>query len=695
MINKAKAEILAPAGAMEQLTASVRAGADAVYLGAGKFNARQAAANFDEELLREAVLYCHERGVRVYLAMNTLLFDEEFGDAARLVQLACALPVDAIIVQDAGLAAYIRRCAPDMPLHASTQMTVHNPSALDTLRDMGFVRAILAREMSREEMAQMSAHSDMELEAFVHGALCMSVSGQCYLSAMLGSRSGNRGRCAQPCRLPFCSGDFENCLSLRDMSLIGHIDDMIGCGITSLKIEGRLKRPEYCAAATAACRQARDDGRVDGQLSESLGAVFSRSGFTDGYFTARRGRTMFGSRTKDDVTAASSSLLASLHELYKNEYQRIPLRMSFSASAGRPAQLSVSDGSGCCTVSGPIPQPAAGRPLDSESVSARLAKTGGTACFAESIECEIGEQLSLPASAINAMRREALEQLSRQRRSQPAVEFDASRDDCDFSPHRPPHQEYHAAFRSVNQLPEKLPTEITRIYLPLETPIDELTAVREKHAGAELCVEAPRGLFGNEDKIRRLLSDSSAAGIKRCMIHNIGLIGPVRDAGMLPVGGFGLNITNTRSLESFRELGLSSAELSQEMTAAQIGGLSGQLERGITIYGHQPLMLVRNCPAALGRSCPGGHQNGGFCTITDRKNMTFPVMCRMGCSEVFNSIPLSITEKTAQFGSVDWFLIRFSVENPVETEEILEKCVRGNPICNERITRGLFYRGVE
>ncbi len=690
----AKAEILAPAGAMEQLAASVRAGADAVYLGAGKFNARQAAANFDGELLSQAVSYCHERGVKVYLAMNTLLFDDEFEQAKELVRTACELHVDAIIVQDAGLAAFVRQCAPDMPLHASTQMTVHNPAALCTLDKMGFVRAILAREMSRSEMAEMSAASDMELEAFVHGALCMSVSGQCYLSAMLGSRSGNRGRCAQPCRLPFRSGGFENCLSLKDMSLVGHINDMIDCGISSLKIEGRLKRPEYCAAAVTACRLARDEGKVDTQLSDNLEAVFSRSGFTDGYFTGRRGMPMFGSRTKEDVTAASSSVLASLHQLYKNEYPRVPLNMTFIARADSPAVLTVTDNFGHrVTVEGMIPQPAIGRPLDSESVSARLSKTGGTPYFADTVECCIGEELMLPASAINAMRRDALERLSALRCAPQPIGY-YPENDASFSAHKPSETACHAVFRSILQVPANIPESLRRIYLPLETPAGELSALSDRlaHTGTELAVEAPRGLFSNEQKLRTMLSGCAAIGIKRCMIHNIGLLQPVLDAGLIPVGGFGLNIANTRSLNEYQRLGLGETELSMELTVSQINELGGEIPRGVMIYGHQPLMLVRNCPAALGGKCGSGD---GICSITDRKNLTFPVMCRLGCSEVFNSIPLSIVEKPDQFSSVDWFLIRFTVENPVETEEILKKAINSIPICNDSFTRGLFYRGVE
>lgn len=679
---------------MEQLVASVRAGADAVYLGAGKFNARQSASNFDGELLSEAVAYCHERGVKLYLAMNTLLFDEEIEGARELAALACALGVDAVIVQDIGLAALLHQCAPDMPLHASTQMTIHNPSALTTLATLGFSRAILAREMTEQEISEMSLNSNMELEAFVHGALCMSVSGQCYLSAMLGSRSGNRGRCAQPCRLPFHSGGVENCLSLKDMSLIEHIDRMAASGVTSLKIEGRLKRPEYCAAAVTACRLARDEGRTDPQLAERLEAVFSRSGFTDGYFTGVRGAVMFGTRTREDVTAATSSVLASLHQLYKNEYQRVPLHMRFAIPRGIPATLTVSDESGnICTVSGAVPQNAEGRALDSEAVCARLVKTGGTPYMAASVDGKLDDEVVLPVSAINSLRRDALQCISELRRQPRPVRFDYKPEST--VRHTPKTREYHALFRSAGQIPAKMPTEVRRVYLPLETDTDVLKTVlhRLEKDDVELALEAPRGLFGNEQRLREMLVQCGCIGIKRCMIHNIGMLQPVMNSGLVPVGGFGLNITNSLSLAEYQRLGLSETELSMELTVSQIELLSGAMPRGVMIYGYQPLMLTRNCPASLGGEC--GRRNGEVCTITDRRDIDFPVMCRMGCSEVFNSIPLSIVEKTRQLGSVDWLLMRFSVENSVETEEILNNAVKSIPNGNKSFTRGLFYRGVE
>ena len=313
-----KPEILAPAGSPQALIAAVRSGADAVYLGIKGLNARRSAENFDDDQLKEAVAYCHKHNVKVHLTLNTLVSDGELEKAQEAVRLACESGVDAIIVQDIGLAELIHRNAPEMPLHASTQMSVQTAAGLKRLKKLGFTRAVLPRELSKEEIKKLCENSPIELECFVHGALCMCVSGQCLFSAVLGSRSGNRGACAQPCRLPFgVENGTGHDLSLKDLSLIDYIAEMAEMGVCSFKIEGRMKRPEYVAAAVKACRNS-VDGVADNALRDDLRSVFSRSGFTDGYYRNKLGYDMFGIRRKDDVTAASG-VLKKLEKLYEKE----------------------------------------------------------------------------------------------------------------------------------------------------------------------------------------------------------------------------------------------------------------------------------------------------------------------------------------------------------------------------------------
>ena len=294
-------EILAPAGNEEQLRASVFAGADAVYLGASGFNARRRAGNFGDDALREAIAFCHERGVRVYVTVNILISDGELEELISLARLLNDAGADGVILQDLAAAAVFRRCCPQMRLHASTQMTIHNAAGMRALRELGFSRAVPARELELCELSALSGAAGLEVESFVHGALCMSVSGCCYISSMLGGRSGNRGLCAQACRLNFKARGREYALSLKDMSYIDRIGELSDAGVCSLKIEGRMKRPEYAAAAVNACVQARAGEPYD---LRNLQDVFSRSGFTDGYLDGRRDLSMFGYRRYEDVTAA-------------------------------------------------------------------------------------------------------------------------------------------------------------------------------------------------------------------------------------------------------------------------------------------------------------------------------------------------------------------------------------------------------
>ncbi len=321
-----KIEILAPAGGFDSVLAAVRSGADAVYLGEKRFSARASAKNFSDEELRQATAYCHIHGVKVYVTLNTIVFDEEFSSLADAIKAAARADVDALIVQNMGVARLAKQIAPDLPLHASTQMSVHTAAGVRALCEMGFRRVVLAREMTRAEIKK-AAQIPVELEVFVHGALCMCVSGQCYFSAMLGSRSGNRGACAQTCRLPFSVNRQKggHALSLKDNSLIGHLNELQALGVASAKIEGRMKRPEYVAAAVRACVEQRDCGCISDRTAEELRGVFSRTGFTDGYYTDRRGRGMFGTRTRDDVVSADEKLLAGIRQRCKDERQHIPL----------------------------------------------------------------------------------------------------------------------------------------------------------------------------------------------------------------------------------------------------------------------------------------------------------------------------------------------------------------------------------
>lgn len=696
-MSRLPVEILAPAGTPEALTAAVRAGADAVYLGSGRFNARRNAKNFDETALERAVAYCHARGVAVHLTLNTLVRQDELPAALEVAQTACRLGVDALIVQDIGLARCIRAAAPDMPLHASTQLSCHTPAGVERLRNAGFRRVVLSREMTREEIAACTGRG-VEIEAFVHGALCMCVSGQCYLSAMLGGRSGNRGLCAQPCRLPFEPADKARCaengyaLSLKDAALTAYVADMAALGVCSLKIEGRMKRPEYVAAAAAAYAAAARGEAPDEALLADLQAVFSRSGFTDGYYTGKRGSAMFGVRRREDVTAAAP-VLGRLQRLYEKETPRVPVTMRLTLRAGQPVTLTVQDGDGReVTVSGGVPETAVNRPLEETRAAAQLSKTGGTPFAAQAVSCAIEPGLTAPLSALNALRREALEQLEQRRGVRAPIAFDPIR-----LPAMPPAVRT-GDFPAHTGSPLRIARVAAAAQLPAEA--DKLADIwilppdaGEQPVSLPLWgVEILRGMFGREERLREQLREAKAAGAAYALCGNVGAIPLALEAGLKPIGGFGLNLTNAQALAEAADWGLAAATLSFELTFRQMAfARVAALPTGVFVYGRQPLMLTRNCPRQAAVGCAGCEGQG---RLVDRKGVMFPLACAGGCTELLNSACLYWADRLDELPQTDFWLLHFTEETPEQVAQTLRdyRC-GGAP--RTGITRGLYLRGVE
>ena len=680
-----KPEVLSPVGNAEMLTAAVRCGADAVYLGLDSFNARRNAENFTADTLADAVAFCHVRGVKVYLTLNIIISDKEMKTAVEQTVLAAKCGIDGVITADIGFVRIIRQVLPDLPVHASTQLTVHSPAAIKPLKELGFSRVVVSREMSKAELAEFckeAAAQAMEVEVFVHGALCMSMSGQCLLSAMLGGRSGNRGLCAGPCRLPFAAkGGKGYDLSLKDLSLIPHLGELAEKGVASLKIEGRMKRPEYVAAATTACRQMLDKGSVDEAIGSALEKVFSRSGFTDGYYKGNLGPDMFGIRTKDDVTAADT-VFATLHELYRNDRQTVPLIGRVNISAEMPVTLTVSDGRQEVTLSGPVPQPAINRPLDVATVTEKLNKTGGTPYYFQTLETDVGQGLSLRISDLNALRRDALDELSALRAKRPDIK--------------------ELPFPKTEKLvsnPQSLKTVIR---------VDNLSQLKGRVEGCDLAVipinadtqalpdniplavELPRGI-SNEKYILSRLAAFKEKGVGVAFCSTLAATELAKAAGLGTVAHFGYNIFNSASLEYQAEQQALAAVLSPEMLIKDMAELSCALPKGIISYGRLPLMLTRNCPVKNGVSCAECGRNEG---LTDRKTTTFPVRCTNGYSELLNSKVIWLADRKREYDFLDFQLLYFTDESSERVEEVLAAYKAGSaPDCE--FTRGLYYRGVE
>lgn len=680
-------ELLAPAGNTESLVAALRCGADAVYIGGKSFSARQNASNFDITEMKEAARLCHRYGAALHIAVNTVITDSQTDEFIREIRKYAEISPDAFIVQDPGAAYIIRNTVPDIPLHASTQMTVHTPGGAKFAKDLGFSRVVISREASRQMISEITSQG-LETEIFIHGALCMSVSGQCYMSAMIGSRSANRGLCAQSCRLPFSPVGHpdEHCLSLKDLSLIGHIDEIKKLGVTSLKIEGRMKRPEYVAAAVTAYRTALDGGTPD---TEMLKAVFSRNGFTDGYYTDCR-KNMFGMRDKEDVLS-SSSVLPDLRQLYRKERKISSLDFDVKIVKGNPVTVTASDADGfTCTVTGSEPETAVNRAVTEEDVQKQLSKLGDTVYTGGRNTITVGEGLSVPASLLNQLRREAVDKLYSMRE-----ERNPYHTNTDFSTETSAgERRQRKSLPAIRVRLEKASsvtahdlTNAEYIILPLGEIIksaDKLGSCKEK-----IIAEPPRFIY-DEEKLKKELKYILNLGFRHLMCSNVAYLSTGKELGFVLHGDFGLNVTNRFSAEEFANRGLKDLTLSFELKSVQSGNISCSSETGIIAYGKVPLMLTVNCPVKNSVGC-------GKCrhSITDRTGRRFRVMCSEGYAEVFNSEAIYLADKPETYEKLDFITLFFTDESEKEIKKIFSDYAEGSQAAPQGITRGLYFRGIK
>lgn len=663
-----KFEILAPAGSMESLVAGVRSGANAVYLGGKMFNARRNAGNFDNDELKTAVEYCHRRGVKVYLTLNIVVSDEEFESAYDTVKYALSVGVDAFIVQDIGLAKMIKEHFPQAKLHGSTQMSIMTPAGVKYAESLGFSRVVLAREMSLEEIREIRKSTDLELELFVHGALCMCVSGQCYLSSMLGSRSGNRGLCAQPCRLPFTArGDKKECaLSLKDLSIIEHLEELDG--ITSLKIEGRMKRPEYVSAAVTAVKKAMN-GIYTETDSFNLRSVFSRSGFTDGYLMGQLGRDMFGTRQKEDVLSAGNVLKEISHN-YDNENPLLPMDIKFICKKDTPCSLTVTALGRTITVTGETPEIAIKRPMEAEALRQRLSKLGGTQFYADKINIVLDDGLIIPVSKINELRRKAVEEIEQL----PEITVEAKPFEKKAYTEKNKTPYLTASFRSAEQIPDRHPFK--NVFIPMNSSLEDFV---DNRAGVVL----PRGLFSMENEMRTRLEKLKRAGVTKALCGNLGSYQLAKEMGFEVFGDFSLNVFNSESADMIKN-----PILSFELTLEQANRINAE-NTGIIVYGYVPLMLTRNCPVKTSIGCYECNKQG---KLTDRKGYEFPVICSdYPCVEILNSVPIYMLDRMSEI-KTDFAHFYFSAESVKDVEKIIHMYEAGEKP-DFKYTRGLYQRG--
>ena len=687
-----KIEILAPVGNEEMLRAAVFSGADAVYLGFSGFNARTSANNFNADTLKDAVAFCHARGVAVHVALNTTVYGGELPALEQAIRAVAASGADAVICQDLAVATLIGKIAPQLPRHGSTQMSVHSLQGALELKELGFTRVVLARELSMPEVEHITKHCGIETECFVHGALCMCVSGQCYMSAFLGGRSGNRGSCAGPCRLPFEANALPegkpgrlHHLSLKDNSVIDKLDKLQALGVASAKIEGRLRTPEYVAAAVSACLAGREGRAYDRDLLKN---AFSRSGFTSGYLDGKIDGTMFGVRSEADAEQTKKTL-PMLRELYRRERSRVPVKMKLEIEeGGEKLTVTDADGSKAFAYGDAEPQPARTDPT--ASLHRSLAKTGGTPFAVEDQDITVemdGGPWFVPGSAVNELRREALDALLKKRevlRPWPTTE-----EHVPALPLRtlPPHRTLRARFESWEQVSERALDGIEYLILPI-AQADRVP----REWRAKTLLELPRIMFGRleEDTARRIAATQDA-GFAGYEVSNIAHLRLCR--GLPMSGSFGLNITNQLAAQFYADNGLSSMLILPEVKDSDISTIAPTrngrpVPTGVLVYGHMPLMITRACPLQNIHDCAHCDKTG---VLTDRKAKKFPVRCGLGVRTIYNPVPIYMGDKPGAL-TVDYGVAYFTLESREEAAKILEM-IRTHAPFEGDFTRGLYFKG--
>ena len=691
-------ELLSPAGSPEAVIAAVQNGADAVYMGLGNFNARRGAKNFTDEEFERAVRYCRIRGCKVYVTLNTLVNDREVEAALQTARLVSEVGADGIIIQDLGLISAIRQYLPDIPLHASTQMSIHNLAGVEAAAELGLTRAVLARELNLDQIRYITQNAPIETEIFVHGALCFCHSGQCYMSALIGQRSGNRGMCAQPCRLQYSLGGRmdDHPLSLKDNCLIDRLEEIEDAGVSCIKIEGRMKRPEYTAIVTRIYANALKEHRQPTpEEMQDLERAFSRQGFTQGYFNGDQ-EDMFGVRGESDPDVGQ--LFAQARKGYSDgERRRVPVHFYTVAESKQPIRAIAFDDEGHkAAASGRVPEKARGQGLSSGYLTEQMFKTGGTPYNVVENRAQTDPGLFLPAAAINELRRSLIAELSEQRAQPPKRRVGM----IPSKPKGTQPSDPALIFQVLNgeQLtPELAALKPKYLYVPM-TVMSEYFDLLEpfEERGTIPVVVLPRVITDDEENIvRGTLERLFDYGINEALVGNLGHAMLAKSVGMQVRGDFGLNVFNSLTMEMIKQAGFLSATASFELRIAQIRDLSKTIDTEMIVYGRLPLMVSDQCVI---------RHSSGRCTcstpaqMADRMGAVFPVVKEFGCRNViYNAHKLYLADKSEDLNGAGLWGLRmlFTTETPREAVEVARVYLGQSDYQPNVLTRGLYYRGVE
>ena len=679
-------ELLAPAGSKEALIAAVQSGADAVYIGGSRFSARSGAKNFDDESIKEMIDYCHTRGVMLHVAANTLIKEEEISQYIEYIGKLNDMGVDAVIIQDIGMAKAVRMMYPDLPIHASTQMTCASVNTAKKLEEAGFSRIVLARELDFESIKEIVNSVSVEIEVFVHGAICMSYSGQCLMSSMIGGRSGNRGMCAQPCRLPYKflqNGKNVNkgyLLSPKDMCHVNHLDKLSEIGVISLKIEGRLKRAEYVSSVVGVYRKCIDEKRkatID-EYNELLDA-FNRSGFTDGYFVNKKGKDMMSYENPSNISQNQFTQEAKKRCVPDNEYRRVAVSIDAELKLGKSLRVSLTDDKGnIVDAFGEIKaEVALNRPLEKERLSQQLSKLGNTPFNIEGLHIEMDEGIVIPISEINSVRRNAIQKLinirqAKKIRRKENILFNIEDKKC-----KKPL--LTAKVRSSEQARACISNNIERIYAPLNV-INEFIEYSDKFVAFMPVIDR----YEIKTEFKSLLINS---------------LGQAIDKSKKYYADYRFNVYNSLSIYALQDF--ECVTLSPELTINEIKKIKKPIDTELIVYGKIPLMTFENCPVKANCVCDKGKSVN---ELVDRMNEKFTLICGEGCfCELINSKPIYMADKIDDVKTlgVKFLRLDFTTENETECEKIIRNYKdalenkNAESLAENTFTRGHFYKKID
>ncbi len=692
-----RVELLAPAGNFECLIAAVQSGADAVYIAGIKFGARSYADNFDESALEKAVDYCHVRDVKVYVTVNTLVLDDEMQELCEYLIFLAKIGVDAIIVQDMGVLKVAQEIVPELPVHASTQMTIHNADGVKVLKKFGIRRVVLSRELSTEQIRKISERTDIELEVFAHGALCMCYSGQCLLSSIIGSRSGNRGKCAQPCRLQYRINDLKHkafYMSLKDLCSLKHLHELIDAGVASFKIEGRMKGPAYVAAVVGIYRKYIDNPheKIDYRDIELLDKIFNRGGLTDGYLTGNKGVEMFAlNKPENPYRKGSNTLEKELLASVAKENIKKKLNAKIIIKENQKPVMEVDDEKVFVQyIHNKLPEKAIKTAVCEGTVVSQIEKTGGTSFEFSNISVQLDDGLFISAGELNKIRREALEKFSSELIRYFKREI-AETEPEQISGKKFDNNSYVCEVTTVEQLKAVVDMPFDKFYIPLWV-IEKEHDITDKIKNKAVIV-LPAILTDIQQnmvvsKCLKLLE----SGYDGVMIHNISLVDKFEEYSVY--GGFRLNVFNSYSLKFLSSLKLKTIELSPELTLKQIKDMTKTSPVQVMVYGRLPIMVTENCIIKNGDSCPCNGDN----SITDRMGMSFPVIkdgdiCRsviLNCKRTFMAFDIDKMKKAG----INCFRIYFTDETVEECRRICDTFLFDGDFRPTNFTNGHFFKGV-